>query len=244
MARIDKRKPTPLYNQLMEIIISMIENGQFREHDKLPSERELCEKYDVSRITVRQTFQELEREGYIYKEHGKGTYVAPKKYGQQLFTVYSFTEEMKRLNKKPETLVLSFEMVKPKEKVRTALRVSADDDVYKVMRLRLADEVPMLIETSYLPTAMFPFLTKEVLDKKPMYHVFEEDYSVKVERAVEQFHASNIDEDKAKLLEVKAGDACMKIKRYTYYKDEVVEYTESVARGDQFFYTAELQNPK
>lgn len=242
--RIDKSNPLPLYNQLMEIIISMIENGKFDAHDKLPSEREFCEKYDVSRITVRQTLQELEKEGYIYKQHGKGTYVAPKKFGQQLFTVYSFTEEMKRLDKNPETKVLSFELIKPKDRIRTALHLGPEDEVYKIMRLRLADSVPMLLETSYLPAAKFPFLTKEALKKKPMYYVFEEDYSIKVERAIEQFHASNIDEKTAKLLKINQGEACMNIKRSTYFHDEVVEYTETVARGDQFFYTAELQNPR
>lgn len=69
---IAKDNRTPLYYQLMDIIVEQIETGNLQEHDKLPSERELCEIHDVSRTTVRQTMQELEKEGYIYKNMVKG----------------------------------------------------------------------------------------------------------------------------------------------------------------------------
>jgi GntR family transcriptional regulator len=242
MQPIDKKSPLPLYIQLMEIILKMIEEGKYLEHDKLPSERELCEQFDVSRITVRQTFQELEKDGYIYKKHGKGTYAAPKKHAQQLLTVWSFAEEMKRSDKHPETKVLSFDRILPTEKVRLALRFQGTEEVFKVTRLRLANGVPLLYEVSYLPVNLFPGLTREQLEEKPMYQVFEENYSVKVEKAIEEFHAENIQEEEAKLLEVKPATACMKIMRYALFQGDVVEYTESAARGDQFFYTAELNN--
>lgn len=242
MEPIDKHSPLPLYIQLMETILKMIEEGKYREHDKLPSERELCEQFNVSRITVRQTFQDLENDGYIYKMHGKGTYVAPKKHVQQLLTVWSFSEEMKRSNKNPETKVLSFDCVQSSERVRLALRFQGTEEVYKVTRLRLANGMPLLYEVSYLPVRLFPGLTRKHLEEKSMYQVFEEYYSVKVEKAIEQFHAENIQEDEAKFLKIKPATACMKIKRYGLFQGNVVEYTESTARGDQFFYTAELNN--
>ncbi len=80
----------------MDIIIEMIEEGNLQEDDRLPSERELCETYDVSRSTVRQAIQELEKEGYIYRLHGKGTFVSPERFKQDLLEFYSFTEEMKK----------------------------------------------------------------------------------------------------------------------------------------------------
>ncbi|WHY85946.1 GntR family transcriptional regulator [Neobacillus novalis] len=242
MEPIDKQSPLPLYIQLMDSILKMIEEGKYGEHDKLPSERELCEQFDVSRITVRQTFQELENDGYIYKRHGKGTYVAPKKHGQKLLTVWSFAEEMKRSDKHPETKVLSFECIQPNERVRLALHFQGTEEVFKVARLRLANGMPLLYEISYLPVRFFPGLTREQLEEKSMYQVFEGNYSVKVEKAIEQFYAGNIQEDEAKLLKIKPDTACMKIKRYGIYQGNYVEYTESVARGDQFFYTAELNN--
>ncbi|NMB07943.1 MAG: GntR family transcriptional regulator, partial [Tissierellia bacterium] len=94
MMKIDKTSRMPLYYQLMDIIIDMIDSGELVEDDQLPSERELCEIYDISRSTVRQAIQELEKEGYIYRVHGKGTFVSKEKFRQELLEFYSFTEEM------------------------------------------------------------------------------------------------------------------------------------------------------
>src|SRR5690625_5973380 len=84
---------------MMDTLIKEMDQGVYKEHEKLPSEREFCDLYQLSRITVRQALQELELEGYIYKLHGKGTFVAPKSYNQNLVKLYSFTEEMKKLGK-------------------------------------------------------------------------------------------------------------------------------------------------
>ncbi len=97
--KIDKTSRMPLYYQLMDIIIDMIDSGELVEDDQLPSERELCEIYDISRSTVRQAIQELEKEGYIYRVHGKGTFVSKEKFRQELLKFYSFTEEMKKLER-------------------------------------------------------------------------------------------------------------------------------------------------
>ena len=88
-----------LYHQLETELIDLINSGELKENDKLPSERELCEQYNVSRTTARQAIGELERKEYVYKVHGKGTFISPKVYKQQLLKFYSFTEEMKKLGK-------------------------------------------------------------------------------------------------------------------------------------------------
>ncbi|MGR5874663.1 GntR family transcriptional regulator [Bacillus pacificus] len=169
---IAKDNRTPLYYQLMDIIVEQIETGNLQEHDKLPSERELCEIHDVSRTTVRQTMQELEKEGYIYKKHGKGSFVSPRVFNQSLVRFYSFTEEMKKFGKVPSSTVVSFSIIHCDKKISKIMNLNNGEEVYQITRLRLADKEPMLFETSYIPVKFFPYLTKKELEETPMYEIF------------------------------------------------------------------------
>ncbi|MUK87614.1 UTRA domain-containing protein [Ornithinibacillus sp. L9] len=225
----------------MEEIINKIDGQVYHEHEKLPSERELCEIYDLSRITVRQALQELEREGYIYKLHGKGTFVASKSITQNLVKLYSFTEEMKKMGKTPTTKVLSFSEIALDNHLAKQMNLEPLEEVYQVVRLRLADGSPLIYETSYLPKKLFPNLTATDLVEKPMYDVFKEDYQIVVTKAIERFTASLIRENEAPHLGVEVRQPAMILKRFAYYHDELIEYTISVARGDKFAYTVELQ---
>ncbi len=237
---MDKMSKVPLYLQLMEELIKKIDDGKYREHEKLPSERELCELYDLSRITVRQALMELEKEGYIYRLHGKGTFAAPKSYNQDLLKLYSFTEEMKALGKIPTTKVLSFNEIAIDEWLANKMDLMPSAEVFKVVRLRLADNEPLIYETSYLPKKMFPQLTADDLVKRPMYDVFREDYQIKVTKAVERFSATLIRSREAEQLLTGENLPAMLIKRYAYNYETLIEYTVSIARGDKFDYTVEL----
>ncbi|GAQ26009.1 GntR family transcriptional regulator [Tepidanaerobacter syntrophicus] len=241
MKKIEKESRIPLYYQLMDIIIEMIEAGNLKADDKLPSERELCEKYDISRSTVRQAIQELEREGYIYRIHGKGTFVSPEKFKQDLLKFYSFTEEMKKLGKVPTSKVLDFKIAKCNEKLAQKMRLNVHDEIYVFTRLRLADGEPMMLETSHVPCGRFPGLTKEKLERRPMYDIFSEEYNTTFTFAEEIFQPVITRENEAKLLNYYEGLPSMMIERFTYEKDTVIEYTKSVARGDRFKYRVALK---
>ncbi|MYL40763.1 UTRA domain-containing protein [Virgibacillus massiliensis] len=224
----------------MENLIKQIDEQTYQEHEKLPSERELCAMYNLSRITVRQALQELEREGYIYKLHGKGTFVSASTFNQHLVKLYSFTEEMRKLGKTPSTRVLSFKEIAVEDRLAEKMNVQPLDEVYQVVRLRLADDEALMYETSYLPKKIFPYLTKEQLMRAPMYDVFSRDYQVVVTRALEKFSATSLRETEAGYLEVTAQQPAMLIRRFAYHNEQLIEYTVSVARGDKFDYTVEL----
>lgn len=240
MVMVVKDKRLPLYYQLMDIIIEKIESGELKEHDKLPSERELCEMYNVSRTTVRQTLQELEKENYIYKKHGKGTYVAPKVIDQSLVKFYSFTEEMKKLNKTPSSKVLEFELISCDSQLAKHLDTQEGVRLYKITRLRLADHEPMLYETSYLPLSRFPNLQAEQLETTPMYTLFREIYQATITKAKERFRAVPTAKKEAELLQIPVGSPSLLIERKTYERETVIEYTVTIARGDKFTYSVEL----
>ena len=238
---IEKDNRLPLYYQLMDIIIEKIEKGELAENDQIPSERELCESYRVSRTTVRQTMQELEKEGYIYKVHGKGTFVSPKTYKQSLVQFYSFTDEMKKAGKQPSTKVISFQKVPCDSKAAKVMNINVEDEVYKITRLRLSDGEPMIYETSYLPVERFEGLSQSALEKKPMYDIFRSEYDVHITRALESFKAVSAWKTEAELLTIEEKSPCLMLERITYEEDLVIEYTVSIARGDKFTYTVELK---
>lgn len=225
----------------MEDLIKRIKSQTYRENEKLPSERELCELYELSRITVRQALQELEREGFIYKQHGKGTFVAPKSYNQNLVKLYSFTEEMKEMGKKPTTKVLSFQEIAIEERLAEKMDLTLNDEVFQIVRLRLADDEPLMYETSYVPKKLFSALTKVDLETRPMYDIFYDDYEVVVTKALERFSATIIREEEASHLQMAKEQPGMLIKRFAYHHEQLIEYTISVARGDKFDYTVELK---
>src|SRR5699024_8589229 len=110
-------KGKSLYYQLVDVLKERIET-QMTPHDKLLSERELCQHYGVSRTTVRLALQELETQGYIYRRHGKGTYVSDlSDKSSDLAGAYSFTEEMRELGRVPNTVILEFKQMEANKKV-------------------------------------------------------------------------------------------------------------------------------
>lgn len=239
--RIDKESKLPLYHQLYEAIARKIETGDFKENEKLPSERELCESLDISRSTVRQAMAELEKDDYIYKEHGRGIFVSYESFRQDLLNFYSFTDEMLKIGKEPSSKVLAFDRVKADEKLSRKLKTKEEAELYRVTRLRLADDEPILLETSYLPVRRFPDLEGEELAEKPMYDIFREQYQVIFSEAKEVFKSVTIRKHEADKLEVNRQSPGMMIERYTYEKEKIVEYTTSIARGDKFEYVVRLQ---
>ncbi len=241
MPVIKKGDRVPLYYQLMDIIIDEINSGKYKENDKLPSERELCEMYDISRATVRQTIQELEKDGYIYKQHGKGTFVSPERFKQDLLKFYSFTEEMKKLGKVPSSKVIDFEIVEIDENIAKEMEIREGEKVYKFTRLRLADGRPIMLETSYIPYKRFEGITRDDLEQEAMYDIFTKRYNAVFSKAEESFQPVSTREDEAELLENQPGSPSMMIERITYEGEKIIEYTIGIARGDRFKYRVVLE---
>lgn len=241
MKRIDKDSRIPLYYQLIDIIIEMIEKGNLKENNQLPSERELCDTYDISRSTVRQAIQELEKDGYIYRVHGKGTFVSPERFKQNLLEFYSFTEEMKKLGKTPSSEVLDFEVIECNEKIARKIKLEVGNEIYMFTRLRLANEEPMMLETSYVPCNRFPGLTKGKLQQRAMYDIFTQEYNASFTCAEEIFQSVLTRENEAKLLKYSSGLPSMMIERITHENDNIIEYTKGIARGDRFKYNVLLK---
>lgn len=227
----------PLYLQLVdELEISIRE--RMAPNDRLLSERELTQVYGVSRITVRLALQELEKRGLVYKKHGKGTYVSEiSERAVDLTQAYSFTEQMRKIGKVPKTSILSFRCIQVSDYIAQQLQLSHGETVYEIERLRLADDIPMMLERTYIPVLQFPALTAQRMNEKPLYEIFFDDYGQIIRLAEEEFYASISLDNEARILGIPNNSPVLHLVRKTFNdKNRVIEFTFSIARADQFRY--------
>lgn len=233
----DAGNERPLYLQLVDVLEKQMKETM-APNEKLSSERELTQIYDVSRITVRLALQELEKRGLVYKKHGKGTYVSEiPSSAWDLSSAYSFTEQMKKIGKIPQTKILSFLQVEASGQVAKELQIKVGDPVFELERLRLADGIPMMLERSYVPVTYFASLTEQRLEEKPLYEIFADDFGQKIRLAEEEFYASVALDNESNWLQIKPGAPVLHFWRKAYNdKNIIIEYTFSIARADKFRY--------
>ena len=202
------------------------------------SEREITKVYNVSRTTVRTALKELETLGFIYKRHGKGTFISNQwKERQNLLEGYSFTEQMKELGKVPTTKITSLDCYEADEFIAPLIGIEAGDKLFRLKRIRYADGIPLMKETTFLPYDVFKGLTKTLLEGHSLYDVFASKFNQQIHYADEEFSASILSAEEAEALNVDPHGACLRFRRTTLnHENRIIEYTISVARSDQFFY--------
>lgn len=230
----------PLYCQLAEVIINEIETKGLEENDRLPAEREYCEKYKLSRATVRQAIDYLEKKGYIYKIQGSGTFVSSRRLKQKLLKFYSFTEEMKKQGKIPESKILSFKTIEADDKISKELNLSKKEKVFELVRIRLADGEKVMYEKTYLPYKKFLDLSKKDLLTSPLYDILQSRYRLTFTKAIERFSVGVSDTHVSDMLSISCGTPIINLQRWTYTGIEIIEYTISSVRGDKFEFEVEL----
>lgn len=223
-----------LYSDLIDKLLEKI--STMDKGAKLPSERQLCQDYEVSRTTVRNALGSLVNSGVLYQIQGKGTFVRERN-RENLSNYYSFTEQTKRNGKTPKSIVVSFNIRELNDKER---HVFDDETLEKVIvfdRLRLADDTPMMYERTAIPYEGFEKITKDLLEEVALYDIFDNFFSTKIANVRERFQVSSLTKKVAEALKLKDGSAALKITRFSYDReDRLIEYTVSYARGDMFYY--------
>lgn len=238
---INKNSPIPLYYQLEEFIKELIEKGELRPGDALPPEREYAEQYQISRMTVRQAFTQLVNQGYLYRLQGKGTYVAERKIEQPLQGLTGFTEDMKARGMVPGNQLIGFTIIHPPSKIAAELAIPESEPVYEIKRIRLADGVPMAIETVYMSANLIKGLTEQIVNQS-IYSYIEGHLNLKIDRASQVIESSIASPNEAKLLKISKGAPVMLIHRNTYLKDGTpVEYVHSAYRADRYKFMIQMK---
>ena len=228
------RNSEHLYLKLSDTLAEQIMDGTLPEGMLLPSERELCQIHGISRTTVRQALQDLSQKGYSRAIHGKGTVVVRPQIRQELRSIYSFDEDMRRLGKNPKTQIMDFVEIVPTGTVAAMMQLPIGESVYRIMRLRLADNEPMLLETNYLPCNRFPEFTRQMLENQSLYRVLTSRYSLNIDVAEETFEPILLRPLEAQMLHTGQGALGMLVERISYEGGRVVEISKSVSPASKF----------
>jgi GntR family transcriptional regulator len=143
--------------EIVDKLIAQIASGRLAAHEKLPSENEVADKWQVPRITARKAYERLEELGYIYKIQGKGSYVKGR--NQQIELVLgggsSFTQKMQEKGYNLHSENIFCKAIKYNKKVYDALEVNEEETVFKVGRLRFIDGQPIALHISYVAQSVF-----------------------------------------------------------------------------------------
>jgi len=165
---IEKSTSQPLYQKVEEEILQ-----RFKHHTPLtaiPSERELCEIFGVSRPTVRRALEELEKKGEVFRLAGKGTFISDKKYtDHELESFIGFYEDASSQNKRPTSKVLQQIVISPKHEVAEKLGITENDQVFLLERLRYVDNEPICLVSSYIPLSVCPNLISSDFSDLSLY---------------------------------------------------------------------------
>lgn len=230
----------PLYYKLAETIEEQINEGVYVKGEKIPSERELCEIYEVSRMTVRLAIDELVKNGKLEKVQGKGTYVLSKSIVQNLNKVYSYSGEMDKQGKVSSTMIIERKIVEADEKLATKLRVPIGEKLLYIERLRLAENVAIMVEKTWFVYSIVPFLIDIDFTEKGLYKTLDEDYGIKINKAIETFKATQLNANECKLLHCPKNQYGLLVKRVSYSNDRIICCSSLVSKGDIFEFTVVL----
>jgi len=235
----------PLYMQLQRRLRDAIDGGLLKPDQALPSERDLCEDFELSRITVRRAISGLVDEHRLVRRHGAGTFIAgnePERRTrvEKVFSkLSSFSEDMESRGFRPSSRWLdrSTGMVTPDEAMSLAL--SPGSLVHRLRRLRFADDRPMAVEYTLLPGHYLPDV--KAIDTS-LYDALDK-MGCRPTRALQRLRAIAFDEQHATMIGVDVGHAGLLIERRGFLQDgRPVEITQSHYRGDAYDFVAELSD--
>jgi GntR family transcriptional regulator len=234
-AAIDRTVPIPFYYQLRDILRNEIISGRLAVNQKLPSERELCERYGVSRPTVREAIEALVNEGLLRSEKGRGTFVTEPKIVEGLLeTPSGFTDAMSAQGIPFTTRVLELALESASTLVARELHVAEGAPVVRLVRLRSIFDEPVLQVASFLLERFYVGLVAADLETVSLYHILRTEYGVTTARATRYMEAVAASREQAELLGVRPGDPLMLIESTTYTAEGLpFEYFRAQHRGDR-----------
>lgn len=230
----------PLYLQLKNHLLEKITHGEWREGQRIPTEMELRKEYSLSRATIRQALEEIEREGYIVRRRGFGTTVCPKRIKPELMKLTSFTEDMTSRGYVPGSRVITIDFVTPPRRVAAMLETDPTEKVWWVKRLRLADSSPLGMHDLYIPPDL-QFSPRELNEMDSYYRLLAEQHNLKPWRATETLTAAGATRAEASVLQINEGAPLLIVWRKSFSEEgRVLEVVRLAYIAERYEYHAQL----
>lgn len=243
--QIDNSKSIPLYIQIQENIIELIDLGMLNSGDVLPSERDLSQYYGVNRMTVRQAIDGLVQRGLIIKQHGVGTFISEQKPVQSFMpTVTGFSQRMREAGMRPSSKLVERKVINPTPMLAHRLQMPPTEQVIMIQRLRYVNDEPLMLETSYLSFERFQRILAHDISDHSLYQIMKEEYGVQVAEAEHTFEPMLINSAEARHFDLPEGQPAMLVRVLAYGQDRrVMEFSKSVVRGDRCRYYFRVTTP-
>lgn len=238
---LDRHSVVPLYFQIQQHLLQDIRSGRLKAGKPLPSEEVISKRLRVSRMTARQALKSLCSLGVAYSQRGKGTFVSEIKLEKNFRQVQSFTEEMEARGSRPHSKLISSEVVPAGEEAALALRLPPEEKVIRIRRVRVADALPMGVETTCLPQSLCPDLLDKFDPRTSLYRTLSQGYGIHIVQADEVVEAGLANSEEARLLGISKGSPVFLFTRTSYVQGgQAVEYVKSTFRGDRYKITNRL----
>ena len=232
--------PIPLHHQVFRDLTAALDGNEWKPGERMPTERDLAERYGCSLITVRHALGELVREGSIERTRGRGTFVLQPRIARDIAGSMSFAEEMKRRGLDPATRVITGRIEPAGAVVAGILGIETDAPVAYLERLRLGGGEPLILEQARLPAERFPGLLAIDFEHRSLYDILADRYSTRVVRARESVEPVSLHVREAKLLGVSTRSLALQIDGVAFAADgSPVESARSFVRGDRTRYYLE-----
>ncbi|MBY0120349.1 GntR family transcriptional regulator [Bacillus sp. S/N-304-OC-R1] len=233
---LDPKSPIPLHIQLKDGIQTLINEGYYKE--KIPSERELMDRYKVSRSTVREAVSHLVREGVLEKVHGKGTFISTKPIEEWLGNLTSTTDTIRKMGMKPDAKLIEHGRVIPTQDI---IDTTGFKEAYYIKRIRYADDQPLAIEIQYYPVGIGEELSKYDIDKGTLFDILEHNLNIKLSEAKQIITSSFLSKEDAALLGVPEKYNVLNTERLLMdVEDNLIEYYIASFRADLYSFRINL----
>lgn len=233
MNTINKNDPMPLWQQIKESIHSDIVEGVYKQGIALPSEKQFCEKYDVSTITVKKAIKELVKEQMLIRIQGKGTYINRPKFIRKLDTFYGFSQDLIKQGLKPSRNVISYDVITPGEVIASRLNIDTREKIYRIRTLTLADGKPIITTQFFIPLSVISNLTRKEMIKTSIYNLLQEKTGVILKFEKWEIEAVIVSKYEAKLLNISENSAGL-LHEATLYdiNDNIIMFSKGLIKAD------------